>query len=226
MKVLYFVSFILFAISAAGQVDYPPCSAFDTIGKDTLRVINSHSNSLYSGIDNLIELRHIPYKKLLIECSPGIVMEDEKGLYNIIPSKSGYANIFIYQLDSIDTTICFQKTLRVLYLPQPYITLEREEIKDRGNIFLKKLDKIREFEVHLSEDLVDDSKWFKIKSIEIGYKVGQLYASKINQGSKVSDEILKLLRTITPGSELTFVFTIEGQGDVFKRLAPIKVRLM
>ncbi len=119
MKLLNIQALLFLIINASyGQPDFPPCVAYDSIGKDTIRVLNSYSNSLYAGIDNEVKIdrKNVPFNNIIIECSMGIVMEDDSN-YIVIPAKPGATIISIYQYDNGDTLLYFSKTMRVNRLP-------------------------------------------------------------------------------------------------------------
>jgi hypothetical protein len=217
---------ILFFAKAEGQFDYPPCIAYDTVGKDTIRVLNSYSNSLYAGIDNIVEIdkKNVPFKNLIVECAMGMVMEDETN-YLVIPAKPGTTLISIYQYDQGDTVLYFSKIMNVRRFPSPYVTLDGIKITDYDFITKKLLKKSNYFEVHLSDDFVKDGDWYKVKSFVFGYPVGSLYMSKSFEGAVISDELIKTIKSLNPGSEASFIFTISGSGDIYKRLPPVKVKI-
>lgn len=117
LKPLLFILTILFsgAIDLLGQEDYPPCSAYDSIGKDTICSINSFGNNLYIGIDNEIKLtgKYFENKNILLKCSPGKVIVDSP-LYLVYPSKNGTAIISVYQNNFDDSNIIYKKIFNVL----------------------------------------------------------------------------------------------------------------
>jgi hypothetical protein len=184
---------LLFLISGRlfGQPDFPPCIAYDTFGKDTIRVVNSYSNSLYAGIDNEVTInrKKVPFKNIIVECTMGMVMEDDSN-YIIIPAKPGIILINIYHYDDCDTILYFAKAMHVKRMPSPYVTLDRVKLTDYDCLSRKLLKRIRYFEVHLSDDFIEDGDWFKVKSFVFGYAVGQLYATKSCEGAKITDQIL------------------------------------
>lgn len=229
MKSLKIIS--LFIVSCCistfyAQPNYPPCTAFDSNGKDTLRAINSHSNSLYAGIDNYIEInkKNIPYKNLIVECERGMAMEDE-GMYFVIPSKPGYTMINVYEYDHGDTNLVFKKAMKVNSFPQPYVVIDDMKITDYKYLSKDKITKSSRLNVHLSEDFVDDSEWYRIKEIIMGYPVGQQYKTISSEGDTLSDEMLQAIKKMMQGKELSFTFTLEGSGGLFKRLPPIRIRI-
>jgi hypothetical protein len=215
-----------FSIHGFGQKHYPPCDAFDSTGKDTIRVVNSYSNSLYAGIDNEVEIckKVVPFKNIIVECSRGIAMEDSP-YYLIIPAKSGYTTITVYQCDKGDTVLYFQKQMKVKSVPPPYITFEKSKLLDYKYLDKRNLLKSRSFEVHLSDDFIDDSQWYTIKEISMGYAIGKLFISKSCEGPKLSNEIVNLIQNLPPGTEVAFTFSIAGDGDFFKRLAPVRIKV-
>jgi len=221
------ILFLIFSpVSGFGQSNYPPCIAYDNKGKDTIRSINSHSNILYAGIDNPIELvkKNVPFKNIIVECTRGMTMEDSLN-YIVMPSKPGTTLISIYQFDKGDTVLYFQKAMQVKSLPQPYITLEMVKLTELEFLSKQLLLKNRHFEVHLSEDFVDDSQWFTVKEITIGYPFGKLYVTKSCESNTLSDDILKAINKLPQGTEVTFIFTISGEGDLFKRMGPIRMKV-
>jgi hypothetical protein len=115
--------------------------------------------------------------------------------------------------------------MRVNRIPLPYVTLDRVRLSDYDFINKKLFKKIRRFEVHLSEDFVQDGDWYKVKSFEFGYPAGQLYISKSYEGAGLTDEVLHTINKLPSGTEAWFIFTIEGSGDIYKRLPPIKVKI-
>jgi hypothetical protein len=226
VKTLLLVIIAAFSINVFGQKHYPPCAAFDSTGKDTIRVVNSYSNSLYAGIDNEVEIskKYVPYKNIIVECSRGIAMEDSP-YYLIVPAKPGYTTITIYQYDKGDTVLYFQKKLQVKSVPPPYIAFQSARLLDYKYLDKGDLLKFRRFEVHLSDDFIDDSQWYTIKEISMGYAIGKLYILKSCEGPKLSNEIIKLIQQIPPGTEVAFTFSISGDGDFFKRLAPVRIKM-
>lgn len=222
------VLFLLFLIPAKslGQFHYPPCAAYDTVGKDTIRVINSYSNSLYAGIDNYIEIDtlNVHFKNLIVECFMGMTMEDPS-CYNIIPAKVGKTYISIYQFDSIDTVLVIKKLMKVLPVPSPYITFNEQKLEAIKYLTKDELFKFKKFGVHLSDDFINDKGWYKIKEITVGFPMGQVYVTKSCLGDSLSDEILKSLSRILSGKEVSFSFTIVGEGELFKRMEPLRINL-
>jgi hypothetical protein len=208
------------------QQDYPPCSAFDSIGKDTICAINSFGNYLYAGIDNPVAIvrKNVPFKNLIVECSRGMAMEDE-GNYEIIPSKPGETLISIYQFDSIDTVPVIKKLFIVKSLPQPYVTFDFQKLNHYEYLIKSQLFKKNKFEIHLSDDFIDDNQWFSIKEIIFGYPIGKLYVTKSCEGPRLSNEILKCIKSLPNGTEVSFGFTIAGSGDLFKRIEPIRLKI-
>jgi len=209
-----------------GQPDFPPCAAYNSAGKDTICVLNSYSNTLYVGIDNEIKINrvNVPFKNLIVECTMGLVIEDDSN-YLVIPAKPGTTTINIYQYDSCDTSLYFTKSIRVKRLPSPYITLDRVKLSDYKWLSRNLLKTIKCFEVHLSDDFVEDSEWFKVKSFVFGYPVGQLYASRSCEGATITEEILQTIKKLPSGTEASFIFTIEGSGEVYERLPPVKIKI-
>lgn len=226
MKTLLLFIFSAFSIHGFSQNHFPPCEAFDSNGKDTIHVVNSYSNSLYAGIDNEVEIckKYVPFKNIIVECARGIAMEDSP-YYLIVPAKTGTTTITIYQYDNGDTVLYFKKQMRVKSVPPPYITFEKTKLLDYEYLNKKDLLKYKSFEVHLSEDFIDDSQWYTIKEISMGYAIGKLYILKSCEGPKLSNEILKLIQRIPPGTEVAFTFSIAGDGDFFKRLAPLRIKV-
>jgi hypothetical protein len=225
-KLFLSLLFFFYPILLFGQADYPPCSAFDTTGKDTLRALNSFGNFLYAGIDNPLSINRkcVPFKKLIVECNRGMAMEDEEN-YDIIPSKPGETTISIYQFDSIDTVPVIKKLFIVKPVPQPYVTLDLQKLNKYEFITRDKLRNTNKFEIHLSDDFIDDSEWFSIKEIIFGYPIGKVYITKSCKGPRLSEEILKCIKSLPNGTEVSFGFTIAGSGDLFKRIAPIRLKV-
>ena len=208
------------------QVNFPPCSAYDTIGRDTIRAVNSYSNSLYAGIDNPIEINktNLPYTKYFIECSKGIVLDDYPYLI-VIPAKPGTVVIRYYQYERGDTLLAFSKTFNVLKVPQPFIALEKTNLSSFQFLTKDQLKKNKRFEVLISEDFVNDKNWFTIKEITIGYPKGKLYVVKSCLGPELTDNIVKGILELISGKEVSFSFTIKGTGDIYKRIPPIRVKV-
>ena len=223
--VIVFISIFLFQ-KGFSQTEFPPCEAFDTLGKDTIRAYNSYSNSLYAGVDNYIAINPatVPFKKLIIECPGGMVMDDEPN-YLIIPSRPGTVKISIYQYDHGDTVLFFEKKMNVKPIPTPYITFDGSRLTSYPFISKNKLLKVRRFEVHVSEDFINDNDWYRIKEITVGYPIGNLYKSKTCEGEILSNEMVAELAKLPSGKEVTFSYTIAADGDFIKRIAPIRIKI-
>ena len=226
-KIIQLLILLVFPLFSFAQSNFPPCTAYDKNGKDTLRALNSHSNSLYAGIDNLVEVvkTNLNYKKILIKCSNGLVFADNTNTFNIIPSKTGTILLFVYQYDEGDTVLVFTKAMNVLKVPSPYVDIERVKISDIQSIDREFFKKNKRFEVHVSDDFVDDSQWYNIKEFSVGFAKGQFYVSKNCLGSVLSDDAIELISKVIPGKEVSFVFTITGTGDIFMRMPPVKVKI-
>lgn len=226
---LYFLT-IVFLFSgysnSFGQEDYPPCSAFDSIGKDSIYAINSYSNTLYLGIDNEIKLseKFFPYKNILVECSSGMAMEDSP-FYLVYPSKTGAAIISVYQWDNGDTNLVLKKAFNVQAVPAPAVSIRHVPLNTIKEITKNELLKEGKFEVHFSDDIIDDHDWFSIKEITMGYPVGQLYKTLSCPGPKFSNEMINAITKLLPGKEVSFAFILAGQGDLYKRVSPIKIKV-
>jgi hypothetical protein len=225
-----FIIFLLLTISILhankGLCETPPCAAFDSTGKDSIRAVNSYSNSLYAGIDNYIEInkKKIPFKNIIVEVERGMAMEDD-GSYFVIPSKPGFTMINIYEYDKGDTNLVIRKAMKVFPVPQPYITIDKTKITEQKYIGKEKFTKNNHFEVHLSEDLIDDSNWYSIKEFTMGYPVGQQYVTKTADGNALTTEMITSIQKMMPGKELSFSFTLEGIGGMYKRIPPIRVKI-
>lgn len=196
------------------------------VGKDTINVLNSHSNSLYAGIDNYVEINRktIKYKQIIVEVAKGMVMEDEN-LYIVMVGRPGTTTISLYQYDNGDTLLFAKKTMIVKAVPAPFISFNGKNLNELTYITKSDLKKNKNFEVHLSNDFVEDSEWFKIQSFTIGYTYGQQYISKTCEGASLTNEIISILDRLAPGKEIVFAFILEGSGDMFKRLEPIRLKL-
>lgn len=207
--------------------NFPPCTAYDSSGKDTIVSTNSYSNSLYVGIDNPVEIvkSNVNCKNLVLKSSNGIVIKEDSYKYTIIPSKTGQLTIKLYQFDNGDTVLIFTKAMNVLMVPKPYITVDRLILSEQQSINRIFFIKNKLFEVHISDDFVDDSQWFKIKEISVGYVKGQFYTSKSCSGSMLTDEAVNLIQNAIPGKDVSFVFTVIGTGDLCIRMTPIKVKV-
>ena len=208
------------------QVNFPPCSAYDTVGRDSIRAVNSYSNSLYAGIDNPLEINktNLPYTKYFIECSKGMVLDDYPYLI-VIPAKPGVVYINYFQYDDGDTCLAFSKKFNVLRVPQPFIALEKTNLSTYPFLTKDQFKKNKKFEVLISEDFVNDKNWFTIKEITIGYPKGKLYVVKSCLGPELTDEIVKGILELIPGKEVSFSFTIKGTGDIYKRVPPIRIKV-
>jgi hypothetical protein len=209
-----------------GQSNNATSNTFDSAGKDTINAINSHSNSLYTGMDNYIEInrKKIPYKNIIVECERGMAMEDEDS-YLVYPSKPGIAIINIYEYDHNDTNLVLKKAMKVFATPQPYVTLDNLKISDLKYLTRDKFKKSSHLQVHLSEDFINDSTWYQIKEITFGYPVGQQYITLSSEGGTLSNEMLDSISKMMPGKEMSFTFTLEGEGGLFKRLSPIRIKI-
>jgi hypothetical protein len=159
-----------------------------------------------------------------VECERGMAMEDEEN-YDIIPSRTGETTISIYEFDSIDTVPVIKKLFIVKPVPQPYVTLDFQKLNKYEFLTRDKLRNTNKFEIHLSDDFIDDSEWFSIKEIIFGYPIGKVYITKSCSGPSLSNEILKCIKRIPNGTEVSFGFTIAGSGDLFKRIAPIRLKI-
>jgi hypothetical protein len=226
VKYLVIIYLIVINCIISGQSDFPPCAAFETSGKDTIKTINSHSNSLYAGIDNYIEIdrKKIPHKNIILECERGMAMEDE-GSYIVIPARPGYTMINIYEYDHGDTNLIFKKTMKVNSVPQPYITMDNIKLSNYKYFPREEFSKTNHFMVHLSEDFINDSTWYQIKEIVMGFPVGQQYITLSSEGNSLSDEMLASIQKLMAGKELAFTFTLVGSGGLFKRIPPIRVKI-
>ena len=194
--------------------------------QDTISIISSKRNHLYAGIDNYLEINKkvLPFKNIIVEITKGMVMEDE-GLYIIMVGRPGITTLKIYQYDNGDTVVCFKKTMQVLAVPIPFISFKGQDLGKMEYISITQLTQSKCFEVLMTNDFTDDSAWYSIKSISIGYAYGKAYITKSCEGSVLSQDILNELQKISLGKEIAFTFTITGTGDVFKRLEPIRIKL-
>lgn len=193
---------------------------------DTVRLINSKSNTLYAGIDNYLTINKniIPYKNLLVEVIRGMVMEDE-GMYIIMVGKPGMTRLNLYQYDKGDTVLCYYRNFQIKSVPAPYVCLNGENLEEASFITLEQLSGKKCFDVRISEDFVDQESWYEIKSITIGYSYGKLYVSKTCDGDSLSSEVLEELHHIAKGKEIALIFTLSGTGDIYKRTEPIRLKL-
>jgi hypothetical protein len=226
LTIKYLIIINCIVCSAFGQPNIPPCEAYDSTGKDTIKAINSHSNALYAGIDNYIEInkKRIPFKNLIVECERGMAMEDEE-MYLVIPSKPGHTMINIYEYDKGDTNLVFKKTMKVNAVPQPYITMDNMKLTDYKYFPKDEFTPTSKFVVHLSDDFIEDSDWYQIKEFTMGYPVGQQYITLSAESNRITPEMLSAIQKLMAGKELSFTFTLVGSGGMFKRIPPIRMRI-
>jgi hypothetical protein len=206
------------------EEEYPPCSAYDTIGKDTLRAVNSYGNFLYVGIDNeiLVNPSKFSYKAYFIKTTNGEVFSDE-GSYIIIPSHEEPAILTIYGLPENDTVFLFSKIMEVKTLSLPYIICGGYRLSNLKYIRKQFFSSNDSFEIHLSTDFVDDSKWYSIKDITMGYTYGTIYKTLSCCGNKLSKQLKHEINMLLPGKEITLIFRVVSEGDVIKTLPAIKL---
>lgn len=193
---------------------------------DTVRLINSKTNTLYAGIDNYLEINKkiIPFKNLIVEVPRGMVMEDGK-YYIIMVGKPGTARLNIYQYDKGDTVLCYARNFQIKAVPVPHVCLNGENLENASFVTIEQLSGKKCFDVRISEDFVDQEAWYVIKSITIGYSYGKVYVSKTCEGDSLSDEVLEELQRVAIGKEIALIFTLSGTGDIYKRTEPIRLKL-
>ncbi|HEY9124676.1 MAG TPA: hypothetical protein PK252_10840 [Bacteroidales bacterium] len=216
---------IIFAFQAlilSGKADYPPCQAYTPQGKDTIDAIYSYSNALYAGIDNYI---YVDKQKInfpvLVECTMGLAMEEDT-MFIVVPSKPGKTIIRLYKEGDTTGMPVFEKEMEVLAFPKPYIKYDFDRLDTLKYLSLLRLKKTNKFSVALSDDLTNESKWFKVKSITVGYAIGHQYMTYSFESDTIGNEVIAKLY---PGLEISLVFTISGRNGIVIRMLPIKVRI-
>lgn len=161
---------------------------------------------------------------MFVEITRGMVMEDG-AFFIAMVGRPGNYKMNVYQFDNGDTSIVFSKTFSAISVPEPYISVNGENIAKAGTISFQQLCKKDCFNVKISEDLVDQDSWYEIKSITVGYSFGKVYVTKTCEGRYISSEVLYEIKRLSRGKEIDLVFTLSGTGDIFKRTDPIRLKL-
>ena len=174
-KAFVFTLFLIQGLILSAKADYPPCQAYAPQGKDTIDALYSYSNALYAGIDNYI---YINKKKIsfpvLVECTMGLAMEEDT-MFIVVPSKPGKTTIRLFKEGDTTGMPVFEKEMEVLAFPKPFIKFDFDRLDTLKHLSLLRLKKTNKFSVALSDDLTNESKWFKVKSITVGYAIGHQY---------------------------------------------------
>jgi len=173
---------------------------------DTIISLTSIDNVLYTGVDNYIIINNklLPFKNIIVECTMGIVME-ENGKYLVVPAKTNNTYIIVYQYDNGDTLEVFRKYMKVQKLPNPYITFDDQKLLNLSVIEKEKLCKAKQFKINISSDIKDN--WQEIKSINIKYNYKNRIVEKSFEGYNINDELIKDINKIN-NDTITFTFLI------------------
>ncbi len=223
MKKYLFILILFTGFNAFSQVSFPPCEAFDTTGKGLLKTKTSHSNTLYLGVDNIIEINkdQIQVDSFFVKVENGHLFKESKFKYLLIPSKIGVSKIRIFSKK--DSSIIFSSELKVIKLPKPYIVLNKLKIMDTVAISKDAFMISNSFNVELSPDLIMEDEFYTINDFSMGYKYGSVYMRKNTIGNILTVEMQSIIKKMKPGQEIDFQFYLKSEGDLIQSLPPIKV---
>lgn len=204
------------------QGHFPICEAY--VPKDTFESQLSYSNVMYAGVENVFKIK-LGDKSgaIVVKTDNGLVFDDDEGNWVVMPSKKGWAMLTVF--DKEQTKILAQRRFEVLNLPQPFISFNNDRLDTLKSVSKEKLLSNPGFKIRISDDIPDSYEWFRIKEILVGFMFGPVYVKKTCSGNKLSKEVLTDLSKLNLGKDVSLVFTLTGDGDVYKRLPPVTLKL-
>jgi hypothetical protein len=196
----------------------------------SIKSVNSKSNRLYTGIDNVIYFisNGISYDSLFFTCSNGPVYEDE-GIYYCHPVRSGRARIGVYGLS---TSLNKTDTVQIAYcdfvvqsLPAPSIKIDGTIIKDllpvQKNFFVNN----DSLSIFYSDDIIGSNEWLEVESFTIGYAVSGYFKSFYNDGRILTEANKQIVYRLRPGTELSIKVKVSNPDDITINLPVVKLQI-
>lgn len=213
--ILISVFFILFCLRfGISQREYPPCAAYNESETDTISTLNSYSNTLYVGIDNILKVnKNILRFPFRVTTNNGIIYEDNSNYY-IMPERLGTSIISIYPKANVNAPPVLQKTFFVKRLPQPQLSLcdlLLYKVKEVDRNFLLNCDKL---DVFYTDDLKNSNNWLKIIRINMGYSYGSFFVEHSSVNNIITGQMKNLMRKIPPNEYLIITVTCINKDNV------------
>ncbi len=214
-NLLVFVSLLVFI-----SPDIIAQSRFgDLLPDSAIYSLTSLSNNLYVGIDNNIKLNLGDKIKgadtILLKCNNGIVFDDDKDGYIIIPKRPGTLRIEIHKMigENIDTIGFYQ--FNVLPLPKPKVLLDSTIIHEDVRISTETFLNSDSIYIILSDDIPGSKKWIEINEFSIGYNYGSFYIEEKSNDNAITDAMKVLVVNNGAGRTFTIKLITESNNSLF-----------
>lgn len=203
---------MIFLLQAFAQYKYGI-----NLGDSGIVTLNSKSNFLYTGIDNVIEIKNVPFSNYFLTTNNGIVFPDSIQ-YITIPSRSGKARIVVFEINGVDTSIFGYNYFTVKNIPDPMLKIDTFCFSEKDTISKKTFLKADSLNICFSNDIIGSENWFKIVRYSIGYVYGGFYKSYNYDGNKLNNEIKYIVNNLGPGKDIVIKLIAEGEGMLRKEL--------
>lgn len=193
---------------------------------DVFCSVNSKSNTLYLGIDNIV---HIPERfqkkdQYIITTDNGILSYDSAGLI-IIPRRLPDLHIDVIKLNGPDSVLIKRERFFTNYVPKPCVTLAARCINEYEKIDRNFLISNPKLGIFISNDINGAENWVKINRITMGFLFSSVYKSYETEGDELSEEMKKILSYLRPGQEIDIMVSVVSIDNMTRYLPVYKLTI-
>jgi hypothetical protein len=190
------------------------------------KAINSRSDVLYDGIDNVIEIQYPDEVskgfKYVFKTHNGILFEQDNS-YITIPRNAGRAFISTYYVSERKDTILFgKKEFEVRNVPIPTLKIGNEIIKELSIVDRAAFIKNDSLKVYFTADIISSESWCSVEYFSIGYTYGGRYISIDNKGAILSKRTKDFIRRLQPNQNMVIKVSEVNCNKIIKNLPLVK----
>jgi len=191
--------------------------------------INSKSDVLYDGIDNVLEIQYPDEASKKLKCilktHNGILFESDN-TYVTIPRNAGRAFISTYIItENKDTILIGKKEFTVQDVPIPCLKIGGEVIKDQSIIDRKVFFHGEVLQVFFLDDIKNSENWCTVEYFNLGYTYGGKYISVDNKGALLSKRTLDFIEKLKPSENMVIKVSDINCSKVFKHLPLVRFKI-
>ncbi|QQS51310.1 MAG: hypothetical protein IPM71_00885 [Bacteroidota bacterium] len=186
------------------------------LSAETIFSTSSRSNTLYTGIDNYLELKldeTMGYDSIILQCNNGKVFFDS--CYVVIPRRPGSLRIEVFGFidDNIDTL--GYKSFKVNTLPSPQLAFDEIIVSDSILVDHKDFINADTMFMVYTNDLIGSDKWLRISEFTIGYNYGGYYIGESNNNGAITQEMKELVLNKGIGRWMSVKVICQANSSLF-----------
>lgn len=192
------------------------------------KAINSKSDILYEGIDNLLDIQFPDETsrtfRYLLKTHNGMIFKADN-MYITIPRNAGRAFISTYVITETDTVLFGKKEFAVQRVPLPSLKIGNTVIRDQSvidkNIFLKS-DSLKVF---FTDDIENSENWCHVEYFIIGYSFGGKYISFDNKGDLLTATTKEFIMNLKPNEDVVIKVSNMDCSLIYKTLPLVRFKI-